>query len=202
MLKFTKLVMIKDNKHEEGFVLVIALMLLLVTTLMGTMLVINATSQSKVTSEYATKQQTFLSGETGMQASIKYLADLVSNNNYPDNTNLTFDTICNYPLAGFYKAADLPFNYAYKTPNPVPLSTAMNLTGDVATKYAIEKYEYYLSVLGASSSSGIGAGSSVGAGSEYSGAGSTTTIEYRIISCGTNDNTNSRSILETIVEVN
>ena len=194
--------MINSKKHEEGFVLVVALMLLLVTTLMGTMLVINASSQSKVTREYAKKHQTFLSGETGMQASIKYLANLVSNNNYPENTNSTFDAICNYPLAGFYKAASLPFKYAYKTPNPVPLSTAMNLTGDIATQYAVEKYEYYLSVLGISSDSDIGAGGSVGMGSEYSGAGAATTTEYRIISCGTNDSTNSRSIIETIVEVN
>lgn len=202
MLKFIRLAMINDKKHEEGFVLVVALMLLLVTTLMGTMLVINASSQSKVTREYATKQQTFLSGETGVQASIKYLADLVSNNNYPDNTNSTFDAICNYPLAGFYKAADLPFNYAYKTPNPVSLATEMNLTGDAAAMYTNERYEYYLSVLGASSASGIGAGSSVGVGSEYSGAGSSTSIEYRIISCGSNFSSKARSILETIVEVN
>ena len=190
----------KLKNKQDGFVLVVALMLLLTTTIMGTLLVINATTQSKMTREGQIKHQAFLGSETGIQASIKYLQSQIDNNDYLLNGASTFDTICNFPLTNFYNSNNLPFKYAYKTPNPVTLDVAMGLTND--SVYASQQFEYFLSVLGQTSGSGSGAGGSVGIGAEYSGVGAANATEYRIISCGVDTNTNARSILEVLVEAN
>ena len=51
--------------NEKGFAMILALVLLLVMTLMGTILVVNASSQTEVTTVSETGNQTFLSAETG-----------------------------------------------------------------------------------------------------------------------------------------
>lgn len=192
----------KNNSNSEsGFVLVIALMLLLVTTLMGTTLIISATNQSKVVRENQQREQSFLGSESGIQASIKYLnKQITDNNDYMVNGSSTFNSICNYPLSNYYQSADLPFKYAYKTPSSISLSTEMELGNDAI--YNDQQYDYYLTVLGATSGIGSGAGGSVGEGSEYSGVGAANATEYRVLSCGSNSTSRSRSIVEVILEAN
>ena len=48
------------NKQEQGFALVVSLLLLVITTLMASLLVINAANQSKVTKDSSDKFQTFI----------------------------------------------------------------------------------------------------------------------------------------------
>ena len=71
--------------QEEGFALVVAMMLLFVMTVMGTTLVINASSQSKVVAVSESEHQTFLSAETGIQDAISWLSKEVGKGNYPKN---------------------------------------------------------------------------------------------------------------------
>ena len=73
------------KKKEEGFALVVAMMLLFVMTIMGTTLVINASSQSKVVGISESEHQTFLSAETGIQDAISWLSREIAKGNYPKN---------------------------------------------------------------------------------------------------------------------
>ena len=57
----------EDNKREKGFALVLSMVMLLAMTLMGSVLLMNATSQSKVTGTSETTRQTFLSAESGVE---------------------------------------------------------------------------------------------------------------------------------------
>ena len=75
----------ESNKKEEGFALVVSMMLLLVMTLMGSVLVMNASSQSKVAGISESEQQVFLSAETGIQDAISWLNKEISKSNYPKN---------------------------------------------------------------------------------------------------------------------
>ena len=47
------------NINEKGFAMILALVLLLVMTLMGTILVVNASNQTEVTTVSETGNQTF-----------------------------------------------------------------------------------------------------------------------------------------------
>ena len=61
------------NNKEQGFALVVSLLLLVITTLMASLLVINAANQSKVTKDSTDKFQTFLSAETGIEDALNYI---------------------------------------------------------------------------------------------------------------------------------
>ena len=63
----------EDNKREKGFALVLSMVMLLAMTLMGSVLLMNATSQSKVTGTSETTRQTFLSAESGVEAARRWL---------------------------------------------------------------------------------------------------------------------------------
>ena len=67
--------------NEKGFAMILALVLLLVMTLMGTILVVNASSQTEVTTVSETGNQTFLSAETGVsQLLAGYIVKLLKEN--------------------------------------------------------------------------------------------------------------------------
>ena len=188
----------KNNiKNEQGFVLVISLMLLMVTTLMGTMLLLSATNESKSARSSGEKQQTFLSADSGTQYAVNYLKGLASSGSFPSNGH-TATSLCDIPinkmgLAGYTAIVNgNNLSYAYS-------SAQQDLTSD--TFYDKQKYQYYLSKLETASASGAGAGSEVGGGTIYSGVGSSITLRYVALSCGRNTETNMRSIIMAMMSV-
>ena len=74
-----------NRLNEQGFALVISLMLLVVTTLMASLLIINAANQSKVTKDSTDKLQTFLSAETGIEDALNYIKTEATAGRYPVN---------------------------------------------------------------------------------------------------------------------
>lgn len=200
----------EKNTNEKGFVLVVSLMLLLVTTLMGTMLLLNSTGQSKATRLSGEKQQTFLATDTGIEESKNYLQSLASSGNFPSNSNTT-STICDIPINSMgldsYSAilSGSSLSYAYRSTSSdntyQTLSNAMNLSGTDLTFYQNQDFIYYLSKLDVSGQSGSGAGSEVGGGTTYSGSGSSITLRYVTLACGRNSESNMRSVIMALMSI-
>ena len=67
----------KYKKSEKGFVLVLAILLLLVMSLMGTTLIVIASNDVQGNRERDYNQQTFYAAETGIQEAIKFLDEVV-----------------------------------------------------------------------------------------------------------------------------
>ena len=67
----------KYKKSEKGFILVLAILILLVMSLMGTTLVVIASNDHKGNTLRDYNQQTFYAAETGIQEAIKFLEEVV-----------------------------------------------------------------------------------------------------------------------------
>ncbi len=63
----------KHKKSEKGFVIVLAILILLVMSLMGTTLVVIASNDHKGNTLRDYNQQTFYAAETGIQEAKEYL---------------------------------------------------------------------------------------------------------------------------------
>ncbi len=181
------------NRKEEGFALVVSMMLLFVMTIMGSILVINATSQSKVVAVSESEHQTFLSAETGIQDAISWLSREVAKGNYPKNKSTKYTKLCEYDLGGSIEVAQENLN--------------RNIIDDMNINNAKEKevydrqtYSWIISQFQQSTQTNIGAGGSVTMGTGYgsSVSGSYGSYFYKIYACATDRNKMS-TMLETIV---
>mgnify|MGYP007000403399 len=85
-------------KNQSGFALILSMVMLIAMTLMGTVLVMNASNQSKITGVSESNNQTFLSSETGVEAAMRWLDDKAAKNTLPDNTAGSLSTMCGYTL--------------------------------------------------------------------------------------------------------
>ena len=183
------------KKREEGFALVVAMMLLFVMTVMGTTLVINASSQSKVVAISESEHQTFLSAETGIQDAVSWLSREVGKGNYPKNKSTKYTKLCDYNLGSSVSIAQESIKRN--------IIDEMNIT---ATKekqvYDRQTYSWIVSQFQQSTKTNIGAGGSVAMGTNYStgGSGSQGSYFYKIYACAT-DRNNMSTMLETIVAV-
>ena len=153
------------KKKEEGFALVVAMMLLFVMTVMGTTLVINASSQTKVVAVSESEHQTFLSAETGIQDAISWLSREVGKGNYPKNKSTKYTKLCDYNLGSSVEIAQESIKRN--------IIDEMNIT---ATKekqvYDRQTYSWIISQYQQSTKTNIGAGGSVSRGTNYNTAGS------------------------------
>ena len=75
--------MLFKEKSEKGFALILSMVMLLAMTLMGSVLLMNASSQSKVTGKSERSRQTFLSAETGVEAARRWLSIEAATGNLP-----------------------------------------------------------------------------------------------------------------------
>ena len=183
------------NKKEEGFALVVAMMLLLVMTIMGSTLVINATSQSKVVGVSESDHQTFLSAETGIQDAISWLSREVAKGNYPKNKSTKYTKLCDYNLGSSVEIAQESIKRN--------IIDEMNITNTKEKQvYDRQTYSWIISQFQQSTKTSIGAGGSVTMGTGYgsSVSGSYGSYFYKIYACAT-DRNNMSTMLETIVVV-
>ena len=67
----------KYKKSEKGFIIVLAILLLLVMSLMGTTLIVIASNDVKGNRERDYNQQTFYAAETGIREAIRFLDEVV-----------------------------------------------------------------------------------------------------------------------------
>ena len=183
------------NRKEEGFALVVSMMLLFVMTIMGSILVINATSQSKVVAVSESEHQTFLSAETGIQDAISWLSREVAKGNYPKNRSTKYSKLCDYDLGGSIEVAQENLNRN--------IIDDMNITNAKEKEvYDRQTYSWIVSQFQQSTKTNIGAGGSVTMGTGYStgGSGSYGSYFYKIFACATDRNKMS-TMLETIVVI-
>tara|TARA_Y100000294_G_scaffold177398_1_gene202659 strand:+ start:1057 stop:1653 length:597 start_codon:yes stop_codon:yes gene_type:complete len=183
------------NRKEEGFALVVSMMLLFVMTIMGSILVINATSQSKVVAVSESEHQTFLSAETGIQDAISWLSREVAKGNYPKNKSTKYTKLCEYDLGGSIEVAQENLNRN--------IIDDMNITNAKEKEvYDRQTYSWIVSQFQQSTKTNIGAGGSVTMGTGYStgGSGSYGSYFYKIFACATDRNKMS-TMLETIVVI-
>jgi Tfp pilus assembly protein PilX len=183
------------KKKEEGFALVVSMMLLFVMTIMGSILVINATSQSKVVAVSESEHQTFLSAETGIQDAISWLSREVAKGNYPKNKSTKYTKLCEYDLGGSIEVAQENLNRN--------IIDDMNITNAKEKEvYDRQTYSWIVSQFQQSTKTNIGAGGSVTMGTGYStgGSGSYGSYFYKIFACATDRNKMS-TMLETIVVI-
>ena len=181
------------KKKEEGFALVVSMMLLFVMTIMGSILVINATSQSKVVAVSESEHQTFLSAETGIQDAISWLSREVAKGNYPKNKSTKYTKLCEYDLGGSIEVAQENLNRN--------IIDDMNITNAKEKEvYDRQTYSWIISQFQQSTQTNIGAGGSVTMGTGYgsSVSGSYGSYFYKIYACATDRNKMS-TMLETIV---
>jgi len=181
------------NRKEEGFALVVSMMLLFVMTIIGSILVINATSQSKVVAVSESEHQTFLSAETGIQDAISWLSREVAKGNYPKNKSTKYTKLCEYDLGGSIEVAQENLNRN--------IIDDMNITNAKEKEvYDRQTYSWIISQFQQSTQTNIGAGGSVTMGTGYgsSVSGSYGSYFYKIYACATDRNKMS-TMLETIV---
>ena len=191
-----------NRLNEQGFALVISLMLLVVTTLMASLLIINAANQSKVTKDSTDKLQTFLSAETGIEDALNYIKTEATAGRYPVNGNSSVNQICEAPMTF---TLDETYSVVDLSTNTKDLHAAMNLStaglGEWQNEYKNEKFNYIISNIGGGTTGGTGSGSDVGVGTNYSSVGAGMTYKYRVFSCGTDTNENKLTVIEIIASL-
>ena len=179
------------KKSEKGFVLVLALLMLLVLSLMGVTLAIVAAGDHKKNALKDSNQQAFYAAETGITEAKKWLAaqSTLSVNADP-NSNLKFCKTSSFPNLGSAKAINNKVES--KT-----LDQVITVSGDeqkILSKYS---YEWFITQTpdtnGSTSYSPPKTktvagteGSSIAEGTSYKSGGTSTGTHYTIFSCGCN----------------
>ena len=183
------------KSKEDGFALVVAMMLLFVMAVMGTTLVINASSQTKIVEVSESDHQTFLGAETAIQDAISWLRKEIGKGNYPINTSTEYTKLCDYNLESSVEIA--------KASIKRKIIDEMNITSsDEKIYYDQQTYSWIITQFKQSTKSSVGAGGSVTMGTGYSSSvsGSYGSYFYKIYACANNRN-NMSTMLETIVSV-
>ena len=202
----------KYKKSEKGFVVVLAVLLLLVMSLMGTVLVIIAEGDVKGNRERDYNQQTFYAAETGIQEAIRFLDEVVQvgeslvSYSHPD-PGLNFCKTGLFPtISQNTSSVQAIGSPGYGAINRIGRQSLNNLmTGnDAIEKKRLAKYQYEWfitqtpdykgSTMGTHRSKQVSStassGTNIAVSSSYNQSSSSTTnaYYYTIFSCGKGEN--------------
>ena len=202
----------KYKKSEKGFILVLAILLLLVMTLMGTTLIIIASNDHEGNLQRDYNQQTFYAAETGIQEAIRFLDEVVQvgeslvSYTHPDQ-DLNFCKTGLFPtISQNTSSVQAIGSPGYGAVNKIGRQSLNNLmTGnDAIEKKRLAKYQYEWFITqtpdykGATNgqlwskqvSSTASSGTNIAVSSSYNqSSGSTTKFDYyTIFSCGKGEN--------------
>ena len=203
---------IKNKKLETGFVVILAVLLLLVMSLMGTTLVIIASNDHEGNLQRDYNQQTFYAAETGIQEAIRFLDEVVQvgeslvSYTHPDQ-NLNFCKTGLFPTISQNKSSVQAIGSpGYGAVNKIGRQSLNNLmTGnDAIEKKRLAKYQYEWfitqtpdykgSTMGTHRSKQVSStassGTNIAVSSSYNQSSSSTTdaYYYTIFSCGKGEN--------------
>ena len=192
----------KYKKSEKGFVLVLAILVLLVMSLMGTTLVVIASNDHKGNTLRDYNQQTFYAAETGIQEAKEYLNQQVQKG----VTLKPYDIgPLNFCKTSFFPSLSDNMSYV-KAIGPANGSarkgwaSLSHLGGSDATeKKRLPKYQYEWFITQTPDTNGSTSysppktktvagteGSSIAEGTSYKTGGTSTGTHYTIFSCGCN----------------
>ena len=215
---------IKNRKSETGFIVILAVLLLLVMSLMGTTLVVIASNDHEGNLQRDYNQQTFYAAETGIQEAIRFLDEVVQvgeslvSYTHPDQ-DLNFCKTGLFPTISQNKSSVQAIGSpGYGAVNKIGRQSLNNLmTGnDAIEKKRLAKYQYEWfitqtpdykgSTMGTHRSKQVSStassGTNIAVSSSYNQSSSSTTdaYYYTIFSCGKGENDIIVPI-ETVVSV-
>ena len=180
----------KKNKHEEGFVLVVSLLILAVSVAIGGGTVYNATKQVIQSKNWERSQQALYAAEAGVESAKKWLQT-----QYDDKR---------IPVASGQKTKiDCYENFTVKEPDIVKAEGGSPDMGEVDSKDFLEDYlyRYYISEANVvSGQTGLSSGTDLSATSNYQTGGvntSATLSKFLTSICGEAPN-NQRVFLEVV----
>ena len=185
------------KKNENGFALPLALLLLVVMSLMGSILISKTTSEHKANTLKDENQQAFYAAESGITAAKKWM---VSNS---DTLKTSSPNLVDRDLR-FCKTSMFPniinnskgFKIDRKSLNEV----ITNTTSDELERLKKFSYEYFITyspdVIGATNTAKTktaakSEGTSITEGTSYKASGTATATYYTIHSCGCSDTKNN-----------
>ncbi len=194
----------KKNKHEEGFVLVVSLLILAVSVAIGGGTVYNATKQVVQSKNWERSQQALYAAEAGVESAKKWLQTQYDEKRIP-------------VASGQKTKIDCYENFTVKEPDIVEAEGASPDMGEIDPQYikdfvdASDKdkrksledylYRYYISEANVvSGQTGLSSGTDLSATSNYQTAGvytATTLSKFLTSICGEAPN-NQRVFLEVV----
>ena len=202
----------KYKKSEKGFIIVLAILLLLVMSLMGTTLVIIALNDVEGNRQRDYNQQTFYAAESGIQEAIKFLDEVVQageslvSYTHPD-PGLNFCKTGLFPtISQNTSSVQAIGSPGYGAVNKIGRQSLNNLMSfnDTIEKERLAKYQYEWFITqtpdykGSTTgthqskqvSSTASSGTNIGESASYKQSSSSTTdaYYYTIFSCGKGEN--------------
>ena len=181
-----------NNKHEEGFVLVVSLLVLAVSIAIGGGTVYNATKQVVQSKNWERSQQALYAAEAGVESAKKWLQTQYDEKRIP-------------VASGQKTKIDCYENFTVKEPDIVKAEGASPDMGEVDAKDFLEGYlyRYYISEANVvSGQTGVSSGSDLSATSDHQTGGvnpdtATTLSKFLTSICGEAPN-DQRVFLEVV----
>jgi len=178
------------KKSEEGFVLVLSLLLLVIMTTIGAGLVFTASKQSAQSSSWANYQQAFYAAETGLEEARSWLDEKIYIEGIIPNEKTDETALCS-------KVFDVSKIKFVQTSNNDPGGVSENnklkdIDNNINDGF---KYSYYMEEADTTSGPNLGVGSEVTASNDESSNSKKT---YKVYICGNGPN-NEESNLEVLL---
>lgn len=190
------------KKNEHAFALPLALLLLVVMSLMGTILISKTTTEHNSNTTKDLSQQSFYAAESGITAAKNWMVsdagqDLLKNSS-PSNIDRDLK-FCKTSMFPNIISGSQGFKIERKSLNQV----IDNLSADELKRLKKFSYEYFITYTPAANGStttaktktaNVSEGASITEGTSYKQSGAKTATYYTIYSCGCNNSANSCNI--------
>lgn len=190
------------KKNENAFALPLALLLLVVMSLMGTILISKTTKEHNSNTTKDLSQQSFYAAESGITAAKNWMVsdagqDLLKNSS-PSNIDRDLK-FCKTSMFPNIISGSQGFKIERKSLNQV----IDNLSADELKRLKKFSYEYFITYTPAANGStttaktktaNVSEGASITEGTSYKQSGAKTATYYTIYSCGCNNSANSCNI--------
>jgi len=190
------------KKNEHAFALPLALLLLVVMSLMGTILISKTTTEHNSNTTKDLSQQSFYAAESGITAAKNWMVsdagqDLLKNSS-PSNIDRDLK-FCKTSMFPNIISGSQGFKIERKSLNQV----IDNLSADELKRLRKFSYEYFITYTPAANGStttaktktaNVSEGASITEGTSYKQSGAKTATYYTIYSCGCNNSANSCNI--------
>ena len=194
-------------KNEKGFAIALALLLMLVMALMGTTLVVVASSDQKANAQKDINQQVFYAAETGITEAKKWLANNSASLSLGNNPNGRLSFCKTYHFPNLNQSTIRAINNYVKRKT---LDQLISGNADEKKRFKEYSYEYFitrtpdqngnttsLKTKTVSSSSGT----DISENNSYSSNSTTQAGFYTIFSCGKKNNDDTIVPIEAVVTV-
>ena len=179
------------KKNENGFALPLALLLLVVMSLMGSILISKTTSEHRANTLKDENQQAFYAAESGITVAKKWM--VTNSDNLKNASPISID-------GGFCRTSMFPNivsgSKGLKTDSKNLNEVITNTTDDELERLKKFSYEYFITyspdVIGATNTAKTktaakSEGTSITEGTSYKASGTDTATYYTIYSCGCSD---------------